>query len=171
METSTSSARVPVLPIDSGRGFTVREATPADYDQTRAHIVRILVEDFKTGYMPQYHWDLDDMPATYQANRRQALFVAVDHASGAIVGTVGVESPAPLSRPRGASSATRVATTPSISTLTLPCLGLNRSGVRWRPLRSSTAGVRKVRRSRMRSILSWQCCQRTPRQRARRRAC
>lgn len=93
------SGRVVVPPVDSGRGFTVREVTPADFAEARAVIVRVLDEDLKTGYRPEIHWDIDDMQGSYLDNRRQALFVAVDRASGLVVGTIAVRTDGPTSPP------------------------------------------------------------------------
>lgn len=99
MNTNSTTARVVVPPIDTGRGFTVREVTPSDFAEARAVIMRVLEEDLGTGYMPQYHRDIDDMQGTYLDNRRQALFVAVDHAGGQVIGTIAVRTDGPKSPP------------------------------------------------------------------------
>ena len=109
MNANERSPRVVVPPIDTGRGFVVREVTPADFGEARAVIMRVLEEDLKTGYMPQYHWDIDDMHGAYLDNRRQALFVAVDHASGQVIGTISVRTDGPKSPPHPAWLAERYA--------------------------------------------------------------
>src|SRR5688572_15172494 len=109
MSTFSSSRRVVVPPIDTRRGFTVREVAPTDFAEARAVIVRVLDEDLKTGYQPQHHWDIDDIQATYLDNRRNALFVAVDHASGRVVGTIAVRADGPNSPPHPAWLAERYA--------------------------------------------------------------
>ncbi len=109
MKTSTRSDRVVVPPINTGRGSTVREVTPADFAEARASIVRVLEEDLKTGYMPQCHWDIDDMQGTYLDNRRQAMFVAVDHASHEVIGTIAVRTDGPTSPPHPSWLAERYA--------------------------------------------------------------
>ena len=109
MHSNTPLARVVVPPIDSGRGFTVREVTPADFAQARAVIVRVLDEDLQTGYLPQHHWDIDDIQGTYLENRRHALFVAVDHASERMIGTIAVRADGPNSPPHPSWLAERYA--------------------------------------------------------------
>ena len=99
MTTNPTAHRVVVPPINTGRGFIVREVTPTDFAEARAVIVRVLDDDLKSGYRPEIHWDIDDMQATYLDNRRQALFVAVDHESGRIIGTIAVRTDGPKSPP------------------------------------------------------------------------
>jgi ribosomal protein S18 acetylase RimI-like enzyme len=103
------SPRVMQPPIDTGRGFTVREVTPPDFAAARAAMVRVLDEDLKTGYLPAHHWDLDDIQSTYLDNRRQALFVAVDHATRQIIGTIAIRADGPTSPPHPAWLAERYA--------------------------------------------------------------
>jgi len=86
-------------PSTSKKGFLVRELTPGDIVEARAVIVRVLEEDLGYGYVPEWHWDLDDMQTVYLANPRQALFVAVDNASSQIVGTTAVRTGGPKSPP------------------------------------------------------------------------
>lgn len=96
---SDKRGRVAVPPLTTARGFTVREVTPGDFAEARAVIVHVLDEDLKTGYVPQHHWDIDDMQGTYLDNRRHALFVAVDDASGRVIGTLAVRTDGPNSPP------------------------------------------------------------------------
>lgn len=111
--TTPPAARVP-SPRD--RGFTVREVAPADFAEARAHIVRVLDEDLGTGYRPDFHWDLDDMQGTYVDHPRQALFVAMDAASGRIIGTISVREDGPSSPPHPRWLAERYAP-PSVAQL------------------------------------------------------
>jgi GNAT superfamily N-acetyltransferase len=97
--TTSQHARPYVPPFTTGRGFTVREAAAEDYPAARACIMRVLDEDLKTGYVARSHYDLDDMQGVYFDNPRQALFVAVDDASGEIVGTMAVRTEGPNSPP------------------------------------------------------------------------
>lgn len=110
MNANSTATRVVLPPIDTGRGFIVREVTPADFAEARAVIVRVLDEDLKTGYRPEIHWDIDDMQGTYLDNCRQALFVAVDRASGQVIGTISVRTDGPKSPPHPHWLAERYAT-------------------------------------------------------------
>jgi ribosomal protein S18 acetylase RimI-like enzyme len=84
------------------RGFTVREVRPEDIEQARAVILRVLEEDLHSGYIPEWHWDVDDIQGTYIDNPRQAMFVAVDDASGAVIGTTAIRAggPKPVNHPQ-----------------------------------------------------------------------
>jgi GNAT superfamily N-acetyltransferase len=99
MDSASAATRIEQPPIDIGRGFVVREATARDFADARANIVRVLEEDLGTGYLPEMHWDLDDMQGTYVDNPRQALFVAVDEATGRAIGTIAVRTDGPKSPP------------------------------------------------------------------------
>lgn len=74
------------------RSFTIRPLTPADVSAARDLMIRIFEQDFGYGYRPEFHGDVDQMQATYIDNPRNALFVAVDDASGAIAASAGVRS-------------------------------------------------------------------------------
>jgi GNAT superfamily N-acetyltransferase len=102
--------------VVTGRGFVVREVAPADFAEARAHIVRVLDEDLGTGYRPEIHWDLDDMQGVYVDHPRRALFVAVDDASGRIIGTISVREDGPKSPPHPAWLAERYAS-PAVAQL------------------------------------------------------
>lgn len=71
-------------------GFTIREATGDDIPAARALMIRTFDEDFKTGYAPELHRDVDDIRGVYIVPPRHVLFVAVDDASHELVGTAGV---------------------------------------------------------------------------------
>lgn len=75
-----------------GRGFSIRRARLEDLDQARALMLRTFDEDFGYGYRPDYHADVDDLRGVYLDNPRHVLFVAVDDASGEIIGTAGIRS-------------------------------------------------------------------------------
>lgn len=80
--------------------FTVREARPEDVPEIRALMLRIFESDFGYGYLPQYHWDYDDLVGTYLDNPRHVLYVAVDDASGEVVGMAGIRAGGPPRSPR-----------------------------------------------------------------------
>jgi GNAT superfamily N-acetyltransferase len=96
----------PVLTA-KGPGFTVRPLQPADFAETRTHVVRVLDEDLGTGYRPEWHSDLDDMQGVYVDHPRQELWVAVDYTSGAIVGTIALKAVGPSAPPHPAWLADR----------------------------------------------------------------
>jgi GNAT superfamily N-acetyltransferase len=77
------------------RGFTVREVRPEDCAQARAVILRVLEEDIGSGYIPEWHWDIDDIQGIYIDNPRHALFVAVDDDTGEVIGTSAVRAGGP----------------------------------------------------------------------------
>jgi ribosomal protein S18 acetylase RimI-like enzyme len=70
--------------------FTIRPATVADLPAAKALMRRTVEEDFGTPYDPGYHRDIDDLVAAYLEPPRHTLFVAVDDATGEIVGTGGI---------------------------------------------------------------------------------
>lgn len=70
-------------------GWTIRPATEADLTAARALMIRTIEEDFGTRYDPAVQRDVADLRATYLEPARCALFVAVDDASGEVVGTGG----------------------------------------------------------------------------------
>jgi ribosomal protein S18 acetylase RimI-like enzyme len=86
-------------------GITMREVTQADFAQTRAHVLRVVEEDLRLEYRPEWHWDLDDMQRVYVDHPRQALFVALD--SGDVVGTTSVVNVGPNTPPHPAWVAER----------------------------------------------------------------
>ena len=79
-------------PDTARRAFTIRVAAPADLEAARALMIRTFEQDFGYGYRPEFHADVDDIRGVYLDNPRHALFVAVDTATGAIVGTAGIRS-------------------------------------------------------------------------------
>lgn len=91
----------------TGVGFSVRPVQPEDFAQVREHVLRVTREDLRSEYRPAWHWDLDDLQGAYVDNPRQALFVAVDDASGAVVGTTGVVGVGPNAPPHPAWLASR----------------------------------------------------------------
>jgi len=77
--------------------FTVRSATTDDIPAVRAFMLRIFEQDYGHGYRPQWHWDYDDIQGVYLDNPRHALLLAIDAASGEIIGTGGLRSGGPRS--------------------------------------------------------------------------
>jgi GNAT superfamily N-acetyltransferase len=86
---------------------TVGELEFGDFSAVREHILRVVREDLRLDYRPEWHWDLDDMQRVYVDNPRQAFFVATDDASGAIVGTTSVVNVGPNAPPHPAWLAQR----------------------------------------------------------------
>lgn len=80
-------------------GFTIRTLQPDDFAEVREHVLRVTREDLLSEYRPEWHWDLDDLQGVYLDDPRQAMFVAVDGPSGAIVGTTAVVAVGPNSPP------------------------------------------------------------------------
>lgn len=80
-------------------GISIGEVNPSDFAATREHILRVVRDDLRLEYRPEWHWDLDDMQSVYVDHPRQALFVARDDASGEIVGTTAVVNVGPNSPP------------------------------------------------------------------------
>lgn len=74
----------------SGFGFTVRPMTPADVPAAKRIMLRTFDEDFRTGYQPEVHSDVERLEEVYLRTPRQAMFVAIDEATGEVVGTAGV---------------------------------------------------------------------------------
>ena len=70
--------------------FSVREATATDLTAAEALMRRTVEQDFGTPYDPGYHRDINDLAAAYLEPSRHALFVAVDDASGEVIGTGGL---------------------------------------------------------------------------------
>jgi ribosomal protein S18 acetylase RimI-like enzyme len=70
--------------------FTIRRATEADIPAAHALMRRTIEEDFKTPYRPDYHRDVADLKGSYLEPDRHTLLVAVDDATGEIVGTGGI---------------------------------------------------------------------------------
>lgn len=85
--TATSATNQP-----TERGFAIRAAEPDDLSGVRALMIQVFEQDFGYGYKPEYHGDVDDLQGVYLDNPRHTLLVAIDNASGAIVGTGGVRS-------------------------------------------------------------------------------
>ena len=77
--------------MDGRGGYTIREIGEADIPAARALMIRTFEEDFRSGYQPEYHRDVDDIRGTYIEPPRHVLYVAVDDASGEIVGTAGAK--------------------------------------------------------------------------------
>ncbi|MGH2551782.1 MAG: GNAT family N-acetyltransferase [Thermomicrobiales bacterium] len=85
--------------VQSKPEFIIRFAEEQDLPGAREVMLDILTNDFGTGYIAQYHWDLDDLNGTYLENPRHALFVAVDTASGSVAATTALRQGGPKSPP------------------------------------------------------------------------
>lgn len=86
------SSDAPQVPADTTATFSVRTAEPRDLPGARALMLRCFEEDFGYGYQPQFHADVDDLQGSYLDHPRHTLLVAVDDASGEIIGTSGIRS-------------------------------------------------------------------------------
>jgi SAM-dependent methyltransferase/GNAT superfamily N-acetyltransferase len=80
-------------------GFTVRHARVEDLAAAQALIRRVLDEDLGMPYTPRFHFDVDQPEIVYLNEPRQALFIAIDDASGEVIGTSGVRTGGPQSPP------------------------------------------------------------------------
>jgi MFS family permease/GNAT superfamily N-acetyltransferase len=90
---STAAAASRTAPPATGpapAGITIRAAGPADLPAAAALMRQTVEEDFETPYHPSYHRDIADLEAAYLGPPRHTLFIAIDDASGAVVGTGGV---------------------------------------------------------------------------------
>ena len=76
-----------------GAGFAVRAPRPGELAEARALMLRIIERDYGYGYDPRWHYDLDDLRGFYLEHPRQALFVAVDDATGRLAGTAAIKAP------------------------------------------------------------------------------
>ncbi len=79
-------------PGEDARKVTTRPATADDLAEVRALMIRTFDEDFGYGYNPAFHADVDDPQGVYLDNPRHILFVAVEPATGQILGTAGIRS-------------------------------------------------------------------------------
>lgn len=64
--------------------------------------MRVLREDFGYAELRPFHADLDDLQGVYLDHPRHTLFVALDDATGAVLGTTGVRAGGPNSSPHPA---------------------------------------------------------------------
>lgn len=79
------------MPTAAGK-VTIRAPHPVELAETRALMIGVIERDYGYGYDPRWHHDLDDLHGYYLDRPRHTLFVAVDDATGAIVGAVGVRT-------------------------------------------------------------------------------
>jgi GNAT superfamily N-acetyltransferase len=79
-------------------GFTVHLARRKDLAGARAVILEVIERDLG-GYRPAVHGDVNDLAGTYLERPRYALFVALDDATGEVVGTTAVRPEPPSSPP------------------------------------------------------------------------
>jgi GNAT superfamily N-acetyltransferase len=88
--------------------IAIRPALPTDLDAARQLMLRVFDEDFGYGYLPQWHWDVDDLKGVYLDNPRHGLWVAVDEGE-TVLGTAGVREGGPRCPPNPAWLADRYA--------------------------------------------------------------
>jgi GNAT superfamily N-acetyltransferase len=60
-------------------------------------MLRIFEDDYGYGYQPEWQWDYDDLAGTYIEHPRQTLLLALDAASGEVVGTGAIRAGGPRS--------------------------------------------------------------------------
>jgi ribosomal protein S18 acetylase RimI-like enzyme len=70
--------------------LSVRPAAATDLPAAAALMRRTVEEDFGTPYDPDYHRDISDLAGFYLEPPRHTLLVAVDDATGEVVGTGGI---------------------------------------------------------------------------------
>jgi ribosomal protein S18 acetylase RimI-like enzyme len=70
-------------------GYSIRRVASSDVDAVQALMFRVVEEDFLSTYDPALHRDIDDIVGTYMTPERHVLFVAIDDATGAVIGTAG----------------------------------------------------------------------------------
>jgi GNAT superfamily N-acetyltransferase len=71
-------------------GYAIRPIRADDIPAARALMITTFEEDFGTGYIPQFHSDVEDIGGVYINHPRHALFVAVDDDTGELIATAGV---------------------------------------------------------------------------------
>jgi len=75
--------------------FGIREVLANDIVLTRSMILNVLKDDLGSGYVPEWHWDLDQMHEVYIDNPRQTLLIAYEYTTGIIMGTTAVRTGGP----------------------------------------------------------------------------
>ena len=95
------------MSLDAPLGVSVRHVTPEDFAAAREHILRVVHDDLGLTYRPEWHWDVDDIQTVYVDHPRQALFVAIDDASGNVIGTTSIVNVGPKVPPHAAWLAER----------------------------------------------------------------
>src|SRR6266699_7162909 len=71
-------------------GYSVRPIRVDDIPAARALMIKTFEEDFRTGYIPEFHSDVEDIEGVYIDHPRHALFVAIDDDTGELIATAGV---------------------------------------------------------------------------------
>lgn len=86
--------------------YSITRATQATHlEGARRVVLDVARRDLGYGYVPEWHWDLDDLEGVYVRNPRQAMFVAMhgEH----VVGTCALRMGGPASPPHPAWLAER----------------------------------------------------------------
>ncbi|MGW5022594.1 GNAT family N-acetyltransferase [Streptomyces cacaoi] len=79
--------------------YLLRTAASADADAARSVMLDTVYGDLRSGYVPRWHRDIIDIEGTYLRPARRTLLVAVDEASGTVVGTGAVRDQGPQAPP------------------------------------------------------------------------
>lgn len=86
--------------------YSITRATQALHlEGARRVVLDVARRDLGYGYVPEWHWDLDDLEGVYVRNPRQAMFVAMHGEQ--VVGTCALRMGGPASPPHPAWLAER----------------------------------------------------------------
>ncbi|AKT50739.1 GNAT family N-acetyltransferase [Arsenicicoccus sp. oral taxon 190] len=98
--------------------ITIRRATtPDELAGARELLLTSFRDDQGYGFQPQWHWDVEHLREVYVDNPRQALLVAVDEETGAVVGTCAARVGGPASPPHPEWLAARYADRAAVAQL------------------------------------------------------
>ncbi|MFF2273841.1 GNAT family N-acetyltransferase [Agromyces sp. NPDC058136] len=99
--------------------MTTYRIVPAEHARhlrgARHVVLEVARRDLGYGYVPEWHWDLDDMAEIYVRHPRQAMFVALLEDS--VVGTCAIRLGGPSSPPHPAWIAARYADSDTVAQL------------------------------------------------------
>jgi GNAT superfamily N-acetyltransferase len=96
--------------------YRILKATQARHlAGAREVVLHVARSDLGYGYVPQWHWDLDDMHGVYVRNPRQAMFAALH--GDEVVGTCALRMGGPPTPPHPAWLAERYADRESVAQL------------------------------------------------------
>jgi GNAT superfamily N-acetyltransferase len=71
---------------------TIRAPRADELDATRVLMIRVVALDYGYDYRSRWHEDIDNLTGFYLAHPRHTLLVAVEGATGKIIGTAGVRT-------------------------------------------------------------------------------
>ncbi|WP_247048302.1 GNAT family N-acetyltransferase [Arthrobacter rhizosphaerae] len=82
-----------------------RATSELQLEGARRVVLEVAQRDLGYGYVPEWHWDLDDLDGVYVRNPRQAMFIAMHDEE--VVGTCALRMGGPSSPPHPAWLAER----------------------------------------------------------------